>query len=145
MVALYKRLAEAGVDKAFLKKSRALPEWWDDEAALTPAGFSHGLLLIASHLGIEPASLREGQTPRFSREVAAPCYKLSASATPADVRLATQIAMQAAVLALEALPQVQRTLPTTATEIRAEIMARGVGTIDFRIQVMDQATTSILE
>ena len=132
MVALYKRLAGAGVDKAFLKKSRALPEWWDDEAALTPAGFSHGLRLIASHLGMEPASLREGQTPRFSREVAAPCYKLSASATPADVHLTTQIAIQAAVLALEALPQVQKALPTAAADIRAEIRARGVGTIDFR-------------
>lgn len=56
---VYERLRELGLTRPFVRDA-VLPSWWDDEAAATPAGRLEGLLILARHLGLELAALRDG-------------------------------------------------------------------------------------
>ncbi len=40
-------------------RTHGLPDWWDDDAAGTPAGYGEGLRYIARNLGLDLKTLRE--------------------------------------------------------------------------------------
>lgn len=71
MKALYSKLATFGLPRAWVRQN-LLPSWWDDEAALTDAGFSEALLHIARNSGLSITSLDAAAVP--------------AEAAPASVR-----------------------------------------------------------
>lgn len=70
MKALYAKLATFGLPRAWVRQN-LLPSWWDDEAALTDAGFSEASTSLAT-----PAS----ESPRSTR------LQSPAEAAPASVR-----------------------------------------------------------
>lgn len=57
MEGLYARLRKRGMSESFVR-SVGLPDWWDDEAAMTPAGYAEALGYISSRLGIPMGVLR---------------------------------------------------------------------------------------
>lgn len=58
MKGLYRKLASFGLPKAWVQQN-LLPSWWDDEAALSNAGFAEALLHVSRTAGLDLASLRE--------------------------------------------------------------------------------------
>src|SRR6185503_20382966 len=54
---LYRRLRQAGFDKAFVKRN-LLPDWWDDALADVPANRAVAEAAISRMLGFPVAALR---------------------------------------------------------------------------------------
>jgi len=52
---VYRELERLGLPEADVR--RALPDWWDDAAAATPAGFSEAALILARSFGLDYAWL----------------------------------------------------------------------------------------
>jgi|SRR5690606_13269871 len=57
---LFTRLAALGFTETWVRE-HVLPDWWDDDAADHPVGFTEAIWIIARHLGIAPAVLRGQQ------------------------------------------------------------------------------------
>src|SRR5713226_10618483 len=64
MQTVYDRLHQAGISRSYVRKV-VLPDWWDDEVALTKIGFLQGLGIIARHLGLELAPLHKRSRVEF--------------------------------------------------------------------------------
>lgn len=125
MKTLYRRLSEVGLTRAFVRKT-ALPTWWDDEIAVNPAGYAQGLLLLSRHLGLELRSLQDDSVPLRLRDFGACKHKKRAEVTEGELALSRVMATRAAQLAAEAMPAPPCPLPTSAAEIRQQILDRGV-------------------
>lgn len=112
---LYRKLATFGLPKNFVR-STLLPSWWDDEAGLTPGGFSEALLHVSRSAGLDLASLRDLSKP--VQPVAVPVrFKHNKAASSADLGVARTLACQVARMAATAAPEL-KPYPATATEIR---------------------------
>jgi hypothetical protein len=134
MRTVYRKLGAQGLPRGFVK-STLLPSWWDDEAALTPSGFSQALMLLRRHAGVELASLREETGPaRFADDVAC---RLKASRRhlskgdrgARDLAPARALAVRASELAILGASGDAMSVPP-AREVRDEILASGRPWID---------------
>jgi len=123
MKSVYSRLRALGLTKPFVQKT-ILPDWWDDEAADSPAGFAEALTIIGRHVGIapdrlrDPASVLEVPTPQHVK------FKRSRGAQVEEVSLAQHLSVQVLRHVMQATP-LAGSLPATAQEIRASVLDRG--------------------
>jgi len=139
MRALYRRLGAAGLPKTFVRNA-ILPSWWDDEAALEPAGYAHALVLLRRHTGLDLTALSDGReslqfSPSIPCRLKTPKRKSNKGTAPAVRQhpetaplrgLATQIAE---IAGLGAPGKGSPKVPS-ALEIRDEILTQGKPWVD---------------
>jgi hypothetical protein len=121
MVALRRKLSAAGVDEAFLN-GHVLPEWWDDSAALNPAGFSEAILYLSNRLGYTVDSLIADRKLEWAS--VSPVTRIGV--VPDDPKLPLMIAFRAASVAARACNRPTVTVPLRPEELRARILVPGV-------------------
>lgn len=117
MKELYKRLSVLGFPKSYV--TGALPSWWEAEAATTPAGLQHTMLMLSRRLGLDLKTLRGEASgacgPAHCR------YKKDARTDNDDLRVATQIALQVGTF-VSAATKVPYTPLPAASVARTEIL-----------------------
>jgi Zn-dependent peptidase ImmA (M78 family) len=121
---LYSRLSGVGLTRPYVKAT-ALPDWWDDEAGESPAGYAEALLHLARHLGLSLESLQAKRGPLALREFG-PCkFKRTTGTTEDELALARTIGTRSAQLAATATATPFKGLPDSAAEIRLRILDKG--------------------
>ncbi len=131
MAKLYHRLSAIGLSRTYVRDV-ALPEWWDDDAASSPAGYSEALLHLSRHLGLALSSLQDDSKPIVLRDFG-PCkFKKTTGTSDDDLALARAIGTRAAQLAATAMAKPYKRLPSSALEIRLQILDRGVSWVGLK-------------
>lgn len=119
---LYKRLRVAGFTAPYLRDT-VLPEWWDDDAASTDAGFAEAAMVISRSLGFYFRSVRTPGAP-LAPLASNVRFKKRKDTSEADLATTQRIAVQVAKMIALGLPDA-RPLPGSAEEIRNQILAEG--------------------
>ena len=131
MTALYHRLSAIGLPRPFVR-SIALPEWWNDKAAATPAGYLEALLHLSRHLGLSLESLQDSAKPLALRDFG-PCkFKKTTGTSEDDLALARSLGTRAAQLAATAMNRPFKGVPKSALEFRLRILDRGVSWVGLK-------------
>ncbi|MBX3269798.1 MAG: ImmA/IrrE family metallo-endopeptidase [Sandaracinaceae bacterium] len=124
MKSMYSRLRVLGLTKPFVRKT-ILPDWWDDEVATSPAGFAEALVMISRYIGIDPARLRDPEADLALPTPTHVKFKRSRGSSAEDVSLAQNLAVQVMRHAMVGTPAAPKQLPTSALDIRAQILDKG--------------------
>ena len=122
MRALIGRLTKLHVPEAYLRKE-VLPVWWDDEAALNPAGYAEALGYVSRHLGLDLRALQTPGVPLSFVTLRKAKFKLKEGTTQAQVRPTAALAVRAVKTALAAFSRPTEAIPSSASEIREQILA----------------------
>jgi len=130
MADLFRRLTAVGLTKPYIRKT-ILPEWWDDQAAESQAGYTEGLLFLSRHLGLDLASLLDPALPVTFRDFGACKFKRSQGATADDLALARAMATRAAQLVNIAVSEPALPAPRSAAQVRREILGHGDPWVSF--------------
>ncbi len=125
MQGLYQRLRSLGFDTPYVR-NEAMSDWWDDEAASTPAGYQEGLMLLSRHLGISLRSLQDETQPLELRDFG-PCnFKRSPGKTADDLAIPRAICTRAAQIAAASFESSwQGGVPASGARIRENILSKG--------------------
>lgn len=128
MTQLYARLHAAGIDRKYVRDT-VLAEWWHDEIALEPVGFSDACMQISRCLGIQIASLRQTDVPlRFS--AAGPCkFKKREGTDQVELSVVKAIGVRLAEISIAAFDPPTVTQPVTASQVRQAILDRGAACV----------------
>jgi len=122
MSGIYKRLAEVGFDRKFVK-DHVLPDWWDDELASNAPSRLIAECDIARHLGLSLEQLDQPSIALSPKPVRDFRLKHSKGVTPADMLPAVVVAQRAAKLVLEiAKPLPPFSAMLSALEVRSRIL-----------------------
>lgn len=124
MADLYRRLESVGLTKSQVRKY-ILPDWWDDRVSSNPAAFAEGLGYLSRHLGLDLASLRDPAREVEFRDAGVCKFKRSKGTTESELGLTRSLATQVARLVNAATSEPCVPLPTTAAQVRGEILGRG--------------------
>lgn len=124
MADLYRRLGAVGLTKQMVRRY-ILPDWWDDQVAEKPAGYAEGISFISRHLGLDLASLRDRDRPIAYREAGICKFKKSKNATEDQLQMARSLATRVAHLVNAATLESYGPLPSSAAQMRQEILGQG--------------------
>lgn len=130
MKGLFVRLRAMGLPTPYVRRY-LLPEWWDDDAAATPAGFTEAVWTIARHLGVTPEQLRD---PAASIELPRPHrvqFKLAQGTEEQSVELARVLGERVARFALLGVERPADATPEVAHDIRNHILESGAPWVGF--------------
>jgi len=130
MKGLYEKLRSIGLRTPYVRKY-LLPEWWDDAAAISPAGFTEAVWIIARHLGVDPSQLRDDAASVKLPSNERVHYKLSGDAQPESVALARLLAEQVAKFVMLGAPQQKQEAHRDAGAIRTNILEAGAPWVSF--------------
>lgn len=130
MHALYAKLNTLGLPRAYVRRV-LLPDWWDDDAAANPTGFTEATWVLARHLGISPKALAVADEPLALPSAPNVVFKNAKSTTEQEVALARALAVQTARFAALGAPKATTDLPHTAEEIREAILETGSPWVGF--------------
>ena len=118
---LYNQLSTVGIVKSFAKK--VLPEWWDDEIALSASGLQQAQLYFSRAFNLDIVSLQSGQTqPKF--HIVERKFKLSRNVTDDDVAVGAHYVTAIAKLALQTIAKLQAVVPKDPNELRRHIIEK---------------------
>ena len=121
MKALYKRLSKAGLSQPFVKKT-AFPGWWNDDIALTPAGYGQALSLISRNLRINIHFLLQ-EDAKLDCQNSLPFLNKTPQGVAADkIHWAQCLGERMAEVALQGAGAVHA-LPDSAAAMRTELCA----------------------
>jgi len=124
MAQLYSRLGNVGFPRKYLREI-ALPDWWEDEIAHNPAGYTEGLMILSRSLGLDLASMQNESVPVGLRNLG-PCkFKKAPATSEEDLTLAGTLATRLVELMNPAVPEPRNPLPTSASEIPQSILDAG--------------------
>ena len=123
---LFRSLAKLGVSETYLRQI-ALPEWWDDEIASTPAGRDELHLILSRVLGLDALSLRAGK-PRFTPQPV-PKFKAAKGLDDDALAMARQIGVHVARLVAVGVAA-PVAVPNRAAEVRSAILKQGRPWVD---------------
>lgn len=113
------RLRTLGLTRA--QVHALLPEWWDAQAADTPAGAWEFVLMISRRLGLDAPALAAGEIqPRGG--VSAPRFKHTVRVTEDELQVATRIASSLVHAVVAAMDQPARDLRMSASDVRQTIL-----------------------
>ncbi len=128
MKSLLSRLRSIGLPTPYVRQF-LLPDWWDDEAAASPVGFTQVVWTIARHLGIRPELLRDPtQAITLPRQHGVQ-FKLTKGTDEQSVELARILGQQVARFALLGVTQLEAA--ACAKDIRTAILESGAPWISF--------------
>lgn len=130
MQGLYEKLRGVGLRTPYVKKY-LLPEWWDDDAAASPAGFTEAVWTIARHLGVDAGQLRSQDEPVRLPANNRVHYKLSGDTQHESVALARLLAEQVAKFVMLGAPARPGGAHPDAKTIRAAILEKGAAWVGF--------------
>ncbi len=122
MPSLYSRVTQIGISPEFVR--RALPVWWDDSIAETPAGLQQACLYLAQAFNLDPRSIY-GVGTEVSFRSAERKFKLSRNMKEADVAPSANYASAIARLALAAFTPVPRPISGDPIALRQSILNEG--------------------
>jgi hypothetical protein len=124
MTQLYSRLGSVGFPRKYLREI-ILPDWWDDEIAYNPAGYTEGLVILSRNLGLDLASMQNEAVPVGLRNLG-PCkFKKAPATSEKELTLARILATRVVELISPAVPEPRNPLPTSASAIRQTILGTG--------------------
>lgn len=130
MKGLLSRLRAIGLPTPYVRQF-LLPEWWDDEAAVSPAGFTEAVWTIARHLGVAPEQLRDASRPLTLPRQHGVKFKLAQGIDEQSVELARILGEQVAKFALLGVEQGERKPLDDAQGIRTRILESGAPWVGF--------------
>jgi len=123
MKSLYARLRSIGLSTPYVQKL-LLPDWWDDQVANTPAGFTEAVWTIARHLGVQPEQLRDPNSVLELPGAQLVQFKLAQGIDAESVQLACVLGERVARFVLLGVePSEHRSL--SAQNIRTAILESG--------------------
>lgn len=130
MKGLFARLRSIGLSTPYVRKF-LLPDWWEDEAAETPTGFTEAVWTVARHLGVEPQQLLDG-----SEAIALPRrhnvkFKLAQGADEQSVELARTLGEQVVRFTLLGVERPEGATREGAQQIRSRILDAGAPWVGF--------------
>jgi hypothetical protein len=130
MKGLYARLSKIGLPTPYVK-SLLLPDWWDDEVAETPAGFTEAVWSIARHLGLPPAQLRDPDAVLELPRAQGVRFKLTQGTDAQSVQLARVLAERVARFVLLGVEPIEhRSL--AVQDVRTAILESGEPWVSFQ-------------
>lgn len=120
---VYAKLRTSGYTRPFVKS--LLPDWWEDDIALSPSGLQQATLVLGKLLGVRPESLwSEGEGIAFSTP-AGRKFKRRVDTDTSKLDVACAVAYAAARLALRGVTRDYRPdLLADASHHRARIIAK---------------------
>lgn len=127
---LFARLRALGLSTPYVR-DYLLPEWWDDDAALTPVGLEEATWTIARNLGIDAQSLRSSDAPLRVPMRANVQYKLPSGTTQEAVALARTLCGQVAKFVVLGTPPAKEELAGEAGVLRERILEAGASWVGF--------------
>lgn len=122
MPRLYSRVIETGIAREFVR--RAMPVWWEDSIAETPAGLQQACLYLAQAFNLDPRSIFSGDAEVRFRTVERK-FKLSVNMNEADVAPSANYAAAMARLALAAFMTDSGPISRDPVEVRKAILSEG--------------------
>ena len=125
---LYKSLRTVGFTRGQVKS--ILPEWWVPEMAESTAGVRETALLISRRLNLSAVALMDGRIEGLN-EVSEPRFKHTVRVSADSLKPATLMASSLAKAVIGAMPHEGLPLPTSASEVRSELLADPRSRIDF--------------
>lgn len=133
MMGLYTRLQAVGITPKYAREF-AFPAGWNDKEAENPAVYSQAIGLLARNFNLDLRSLQDETKPVIWKDCGPTRFLKHKNVTEDDVTLARCIAARAAQVASYVMTGNVPTLPTTAKDIRAEILKTD-GCVSFRALV----------
>jgi hypothetical protein len=119
MPALYQRLAQLGIRPILARK--ALPDWWDDDIALTPAGRQQAELFFSVAFNLDLKSFENSTSPL--KFLAINCkYKLTRNLSEKQVETGANFINAIAKIALQGMDAKSSTVPLNPLDIRETIL-----------------------
>lgn len=122
MPILYKKLKALGLPKKYVR-SQGLPTWWSDELDNKPAAALEGASHIARRLQIDLSSLLQEEVARF-KGLPHTKFKYRLQQEQSVPTVAYTLASGVAALISRATKLAFQPLPTSAQQVRAEILAQ---------------------
>lgn len=107
-----------------------LPAWWELPMAAAPSGAWEFALMISRRLGLDAVALARGELVPLGA-VSAPRFKHTARVTAQDLDVSSRIAGALAKAIVAAMPPQPPVPSLSAQEVRAEILAKPGGRVDF--------------
>ena len=111
MKELFGRLRDIGLSTPYVR-SQILSDWWDDEIAETPAGFTEAVWTIARHLGLSAEQLRRPGASLDLPDAQRVQFKLAQGTDANSVQLARVLGERVARFALLGVEETE--LPSLA-------------------------------
>jgi len=127
---IYDRLKLLGFTPAFVR-SCILPDWWEDKLAEVPSNRQHAEALIARHLKIEAATLRDRKAPLKVRKLAPLKLKLRQGTSEDELQAARILGERLATIVDSSLETPASVGGLTASSIRERILGSGAKWVGF--------------
>lgn len=122
MPSLCARVIQSGISREFVR--RALPAWWEDSIAETPAGLQQACLYFAQAFNLDPRSIYSGHA-EVSFRTAERKFKLSQNMKEVDVAPSANYASAMARLALAASKASPSPISPDPLELRRTVLSAG--------------------
>jgi Zn-dependent peptidase ImmA (M78 family) len=127
---IYDRLKPLGFTPTFVR-SCILPDWWEDKLAEVPSNRQHAEALIARHLKIEAATLRDHQATLKVRNLAPLKLKLRQGTSESEVHATSILGERLARIVDSSLETPMSVSGLTASSIRERILESGAKWVGF--------------
>lgn len=125
---LYKSLKTVGFTRGQVRS--ILPDWWEPEMADSAAGVRETALLISRRLNLNAVALLDGRIEGL-KEISEPRFKHAVRVSADSLKPATLMAASLAKAIVGAMPQDGSVLPSSAEEVRCELLSGARSRIDF--------------
>ena len=130
MAPLYKRLANVGLHKAYVREF-GFPDWWEDGYAAEAGHFYEAKLTLARRLGLELGSVLADDQPIRFRDIGNCRFKTKRNKELCQQGPAQSLARTLAEMAAVAVATPYRPLPSTGLTLREDILSERHPWVDF--------------
>lgn len=127
---IYERLQKLGFQSSFVRNC-ILPDWWHDKLATVPSNRAYAEAVIARHLGLELASLRDRSARLELSSGAALKLKHRQGATVNDFQVAVVLGERLAGITASSINTPVEISSLSASSIRQKILNTGVSWVGF--------------
>ncbi|NJM40747.1 MAG: ImmA/IrrE family metallo-endopeptidase, partial [Anaerolineae bacterium] len=117
-----------GISRNFVRE-KILPEWWDDRAAINPAGYAEAIGYISRSLSLDLHSLMPDRKIQWATHRVSK-FKHTANVSESQLAVAQAIATRVAELAVHVVVEPYKVIPQAAQAIRNDILASGTDWVD---------------
>lgn len=120
---LFDRLAQTGIDRTYLRTT-VLPDWWEDEIALNPAGYAQLMTLLSRCLSIDLPTLKASKGIISYKDSGPARFKKSSGVKEERLAWPKRLSVRALEIACAAFEEPVSSIPESASTIRQTILDR---------------------